>query len=1048
MSTTRDWENPHLVGRNRLAPRASFITVDGESGLARDARLSAHFQLLNGQWKFHYAPSPQAAPEDFPQPDFDVSAWQTLAVPGHWQLQGYGRPHYTNVNYPFPVDPPHVPSENPTGCYRREFSIPESWDGRRIILHFAGVDCMFYVYVNGQAVGMSKGSRLPAEFDITEALRSGVNVLAVKVLQWSETSYIEDQDMWWLSGIFRDVYLLALPDAAIYDYEVRTELDDRCQDARFRLRVTLRNFGPIAATRTIKARLVDAEGRSILKRALSAKVSVAGRAVETVEVTCAVARPRKWSAEDPYLYTLILSSADADGTAVEHLSARVGFRRCEKRGGVFLVNGVAVKLKGVNRHDFDPDHGRAVPLERLEQDVLLMKRHNINTVRTSHYPNDPRLLDLCDTHGLYVIDECDLETHGMTVVGRWDELSDSPEWTAAYVDRMTRMVHRDRNHPSIILWSLGNESGLGRNHKAMYDAAQALDPTRLIHYEGDAGLTFADVFSTMYSRPQFLQDLVDGKPVKTRHGEQTIEKYGDKPFILCEYAHAMGNGPGGLKEYWETIYSSDRLMGGCVWEWIDHGLRSRTADGHEFFAYGGDFGDQPNDGNFVCDGLLLPDRTPTPGLIEYKKIIEPVQVEAADLERGQVRFINRYDFASLDHLAVDWEVTADGAVLQAGRLATPRLAAHKSKVVTIPLTLPARPKPATEYFLTIRFTLAESTTWAPAGHELGASQFPLPVKSVSLPALTPASMPHLRCVERNGRLLLDGSDFQLCFDLNLGRIASWSHQGQPIMLAGPRLNFWRATTDNDRGFGDKMADAWRALRLDQLQHVNREVRWQAESPQVIALRVESRIAPPAKAMGFDCRYDYLICGSGDVLMDVHVVPTGEMPPALPRVGLEMTLPPSLDQVQWLGRGPGEAYEDSRQAGLIGLYRSTVDGLRFPYCFPQENGNRMDVRWVTLSAAQGPGLLAGGLPTLNFSVHRCTAMDLENARHPYELPRRDELTLNLDHRQRPLGSASCGPGPWDCYELKPQEFHFALRLRAMDHNAGSAADLAKMLPERS
>jgi beta-galactosidase/evolved beta-galactosidase subunit alpha len=1048
MSNLRDWENPRLVGRNRLAPRATFIAVESEDDLVRDARLSPQFQLLNGLWKFHYVPSPLAAPEEFAQRDFDVAAWPDITVPGHWQLQGYGRPHYTNVDYPFPLDPPHVPSENPTGCYRREFAIPSAWDGRRVILHFAGVDCLFYVYVNGQAVGMSKGSRLPAEFDITDLVQPGLNVLAVKVLQWSDASYLEDQDMWWLSGIFRDVYLLALPQTAIYDYKVQTELDDRYQDAKLRLGVTLRNFGGTAETLTLKARLLDADGKNVLNRPLAAKATVEGGAAVTVEVAGAVERPHKWSAEDPYLYTLIVSSKNTEGQAVEHFTAKVGFRRCEKRGPVFLVNGVAVKLKGVNRHDFDPDCGRAVPYARLEQDVLLMKRHNINTVRTSHYPNDPRFLDLCDRYGLYVIDECDLECHGMLrAAGRYNELSDSPEWADAYVDRMNRMIYRDRNHPSIILWSLGNESGFGRNHKAMHDLAHALDPTRLTHYEGDHRQEVADVFSRMYASMQYLDNVINHRPLGEGANEPPPEKFADKPFILCEYAHAMGNGPGGLKEYWEKIYSNDRLMGGCVWEWVEHGLRTLTPDGREFFAYGGDFGDLPNDGNFVCDGLLLPDRTPTPGLIEYKKVIEPLQIEAVDLARGQVKFINRYDFLSLDHLAVNWEVTADGQVIQAGLLPTPRLAAHKSKAVTVPFVWPERPQPATEYFLTIRASLAAPATWAPAGHEVAVSQFQLPVKSPSLPPRKLASMPPLRCVEQNGQLLLQGDDFRLNFDLILGRIGGWSHQGRPVMLAGPRLNFWRATTDNDRGFCDTMATKWRACGLDQLQHSVREVNWRAVSDQAVALSVQTRIAPPILALGFECRYDYLFYGSGDVVMSVHVVPVGEMPPSLPRVGLQMTLPPSLDQVQWFGRGPGEAYDDSKQAGRIGNFHNTVDGLWFPYSFPQENGNRLDVRWVALTAGQGVGLLATGLPTLNFSVHRCTAMDLEKARHPYELPRREELTLNLDYRQRPLGSASCGPSPLDCYELKPQEFKFALCLRAMDLNSGPPAALAKILPER-
>lgn len=1085
-----DWENPQRVGRNRLEGRAAFIGVTDEAAaVAMRQRLSPSFQLLNGRWKFHYAPAPAAIPDGFSEPGFDASAWGEITVPGHWQLQGHGRPHYTNVNYPFPCDPPHVPSENPTGCYRREFDLPEAWAGRQIVLHFAGVDCMFYVYVNGQEVGLSKGSRLPAEFDITEFLLPGRNVLAVKVLQWADSSYIEDQDMWWLSGIFRDVYLLALPKAAIWDYEVRTELDDSCQDARLRVRVTLRNFGEKAVTGMgVKVRLLDAQGGSVLKRTLKGKADIDGGSQAEVAFTAAIENPRKWSAEAPYLYTLVIRSLGADGNPIEHVAARVGFRRVEKRGNVFLVNGAAVKLKGVNRHDVDAEYGRAVPYEHMLQDVLLMKRHNINTVRTSHYPNDPRFLDLCDFYGLYVIDECDLECHGMVLVGRWNELSDSPEWTGAYTDRMRRMVMRDRNHACIVLWSLGNEAGIGRNQRAMAELARAIDPTRMIHYEGDCILDVADVFSTMYSPPSFLQDVAEGKTIKNRAGEWPAEKYGDKPFVLCEYAHAMGNGPGGLKEYWDLIYQHDRLMGGCVWEWIDHGLRTRTADGKEFYAYGGDFGDEPHDGNFVCDGLVFPDRTPSPGLIEYKKVIEPVVVEAVDLVKGQVRITNRYDFIGLGHLTMSWEVSADGKALQSGSSPAPKVAARKSKVVTIPFERGVGVSPAqTECFLTVRFTLAVATNWAPAGHEIAWAQFPLECggRDIALDQgrtaprnaeISPSSIqsgvsaaalqggPPLTAVETPERLTLRGREFELTFDRLLGRIGTWSFLGQPIVLAGPRLNFWRATTDNDRGFGDKMADKWRTARLHQLQHVIREVSMErlAESggsvadadehpqaggrleggTQAVVVRVKARIAPPVLALGFDCEYEYVVHGNGQVIVHVHGVPVGELPPALPRIGLQMSLPGSLDQVQWLGRGPGECYEDSKQAGRIDLYRRTVDELRTDYLFPQENGNRCDVRWAALSAMNGCGLLAVGAPTLNFSVHRYATMDIENARHPHELTRRDDLTLNLDYRQRPLGSASCGPGPWEFYELKPHEFRFTMRLQAFHLSAGDPVDLAK------
>jgi beta-galactosidase/beta-glucuronidase len=1041
----RDWEDPRQVGRSRLAPRATFIPFESEGAVGERGR-SSRSRILNGRWRFHYAPSPGAAPEGFAEPGFDDSAWDCITVPGHWQLQGYGHPHYTNVIYPFPVDPPRVPSEDPTGLYRREFSVPADWAGRRVILHFAGVDNAFTVWVNGQEVGMSKGSRLPAEFDITSAIDfSGPNLLAVRVLQWSDASYIEDQDMWWLSGIFRDVYLLALPEVAVFDYRVRAMLDDDYRDGRLELAVTLRNFSEADAPNcTVKARLLDAEGRPVLKRTLSGKADVPAGGEAVVELAADVLSPARWSAEEPYLYTLTLASFDPEGNALEHLAGKVGFRRVELRGNVFLVNGVAVKLKGVNRHDTDPDLGRAVTYEKMLKDVLLMKRHNINAVRTSHYPNDPRFLDLCDAYGLYVVDECDLECHGMGSRG-FGLLSDSEEWTDAYVDRMRRMVQRDKNHACIIMWSMGNESGGGRNFHAMASEAHRLDPTRPIHYESDYQYPDSDVLSMMYPGLNRIQEIVDGKPLPLWGGGVLApEKYADKPFFCCEYAHAMGNGPGGLKEYWDLFFEHDRLMGGCVWEWADHGLRKRTADGREYFAYGGDFGDEPNDGNFVCDGLVFPDRTPSPGLIEYKKVIQPVLIDAEELKAGKVRITNRYDFLSLDHLTVTWEVTAEGRLLQSGRMATPKVAARKSKVVAVPFELPAGPQ-AAEHFLMVRFTLGQATSWAPAGHVVAWAQFPLPVRRAPQAVRSITSMPPVECCEQGARLLVEGPDFEIAFDRLMGRIASWTSQGRPIMSAGPRLNFWRATTDNDRG-GDGAARKWREAHLHQLQHRVESVTCERLSDEAVAVQVAAQVAAPTRYTGFDCRYEYVIYGSGDVVCRVHGKPFGDFLPSLPRIGLEMTVPADLDNVCWFGRGPGESYPDSMQAGWVGAFSATVDELWTPYVFPQENGNRSDVRWVALTAVRGAGLLAAGMPTLSFSVHRCTAMDIENARHTVEVPHRDELTLNLDYRQRPLGTASCGPGPWQFYELRPEEFTFAIRLRCFDADGATPADLHKVVPE--
>ncbi|MDH7568428.1 MAG: glycoside hydrolase family 2 TIM barrel-domain containing protein, partial [Armatimonadota bacterium] len=571
-----DWENPRVFARRRLPARASFFPYpDQESALTYQRAASPWFSLLNGRWKFHYADTPAEAPEDFYAEEFDDSDWDDLPVPGMWEMMGYGRPHYTNVQYPFPVDPPRVPTENPTGSYRREFYIPGDWAGRRVVLRFEGVDSAYQVWVNGQEAGYSQGSRLPAEFDITPFVRPGHNTLAVRVWKWSDGSYLEDQDMWWLSGIFRDVYLLSLPQTGVADVCVRTPLSPDYRDALLELRVTVRNAAPVEKQVCVEVDLRDAEGGAVLETPAVVHAQVAAGEDTCLPVQAPVANPRKWSAEDPALYTALITLKDAQGQVLEVVPIRVGFRAVEMKNGNLLVNGVPVLFKGVNRHEHHPDLGRAVPLETMAEDVRLMKQHNINAVRTSHYPPDPRFLDLCDEYGLYVIDECDLETHGFGM-NKWvGNPTDDPEWEEACVERMVRMVERDKNHPCVVLWSLGNEAGFGRNHYAMAEAARRIDPTRFIHYEGDREQKVSDVISVMYPRLDAVIEM----------GEK-LEQGGEKPYICCEYAHAMGNGPGNLKEYWDVFYRYRGLQGGFVWEWIDHGIRRFTDDGREYFAYG------------------------------------------------------------------------------------------------------------------------------------------------------------------------------------------------------------------------------------------------------------------------------------------------------------------------------------------------------------------------------------------------------------------------------------------------------------------------------
>ncbi len=641
MTVLNDWENPELPHRNRLPARAyAFPFTDESSALNRDPFASSLVMSLNGNWKFHHAQSPAESPGGFEADAFDTRDWDDLSVPSSWQMHGYGRPHYTNVQFPWPIDPPFTPSENPTGSYRRSFVVPADWAGKQIVLRFDGVDSAFHVWVNGDDVGFSKGSRLPAEFDITPHLRTDrPNSVSVRVYQWSDASYMEDQDMWWLSGIFRDVMLVARSKTSVRDIRIVTELDADNRDAVLKIRLDFNE----PYTSQLAFKLIDPSGR-VLPTPSPSSVNASGSR-ELVEVELPVRNPLKWTAESPNLYTLLVTTRDATGSASEVISQRVGFRSVKIVGPDLLINGVRVMFKGVNRHEHHPDLGRAVPHETAIQDVLLMKRHNINAVRTSHYPPHPRFLDLCDEYGLYVIDECDLETHGFMA----DESNPTkaPQWESACVDRMDRTVRRDINHPSVVIWSLGNEADFGPNLMKMADHARAIDPTRPIHYEGDRALQAADVLSMMYPGVDVLAQIGEAKEKLTHWGfALEVSDYVDKPMICCEYAHAMGNGPGGLLEYWETFYKYPRLQGGFVWEWLDHGIRTTTPDGIEYFAYGGDFGDVPNDSNFITDGLLFPDRTPSPGLLELKKVIEPVKVTVVELtaERAKLSVLNRYDF--------------------------------------------------------------------------------------------------------------------------------------------------------------------------------------------------------------------------------------------------------------------------------------------------------------------------------------------------------------------------------------------------------------------
>ena len=1053
-ATQKDYENPSVLERNRSLARSYFVPHRSqESALTFLRGLSESFLSLNGIWKFAYVGAPDLVPAGFSDEEFDDSSLADISVPSSWQMQGYGHPHYTNVQYPFPINPPHVPTDNPTGCYRRTFTLGDVRN-QTVSLRFEGVDSAFHVFVNGIPVGYSQGSRLPSEFDVSHLVRTGQNQISVIVYQWSDGSYLEDQDQWWFSGIFRDVYLLVRPNVHVGDVRVDTLLDEDYRDANLRVQVRTVNRSAESARVTLFARLLDSTGESVPLDRDEAACEVSGEGESTLEIGGLVRGPRLWSAEDPNLYRLLVEIQDGAGQILEVIPFRIGFRSVELKDGLIQVNGKPILFKGVNRHDHHPVYGKAVPFEWMREDVLLMKRHNINAVRTSHYPNHPLFYDLCDEYGLYVIDETDLECHGFAIRGDWNQLSDDERWRPAYLDRLLRTIERDKNHPSVILWSLGNESGFGSNHVAMLEFAHRKDPTRLVHYEGETGRIVSrggdfeeaimDVHSTMYTS---VDELI-------RFGQM---EHLDKPHILCEFAHAMGNGPGGLKEYVDAFYTYRRLQGGFVWEWLDHGILARTENGEEYYAYGGDFGDKPHDSNFVIDGLVFPNHQPSPGLLEYKKAIEPVMVEASDSKSGRFRVYNRYDFLSLSHLRMLWHVEIDGETAVGGETSLPEIPAGGSAEVTVPVPASLDVPPGAECWLQISFQLRNDSRWGDAGHEVAWAQFEL--AELALPSvkhLVPAQ--DVLTAEEVGRHLeIHGSNFSLTFDQVFGRLVSWRHEGRELLHGqqGPEMCFWRAPTDNDNPPShhghDAQANVWKNYGLNQMHQRVQDVTWSfsdgegTDAPAgSMVITVKARIAPPVLRWGFDCEYRYVVEPSGQVTVRVAGLPSGDYPETLPRVGVLLCLAAGLDDVTWFGRGFGESYPDSSLAARVGRYHATVDELHTPYVLPQENGNRSDARWVRFADEWGVGVLVLGQRTVNFSAHHYALRDLDEALHTPDLPHTPEIFLHLDMAQAGLGTASCGPGVLPAYKLKTAPFEFSFSLVPYTATKGDVAQIARWL----
>jgi beta-galactosidase len=1047
-----DWDNPAVVHRNTEPPRASFTAYPTEA----DARtgspvapfyISEHptaapwYRSLNGRWKFHFSTKPADRPVDFYKTGFDDRAWATIPVPANWEREGYGVAIYTNIKYPFHPNsrptPPELPADNnPVGSYRREFTVPADWTSREIYLRFGAVTSAFYVWVNGRMVGFSKDSKTPAEFDVTRYVHPGVNTLAAEVYRWSDGSYLEDQDFWRLSGITRDVYLYARPRAHIRDFFARAGLSSDYRDGRLALDVALENRGARAGVHTILMKLWS--GDSLVAQTQQ-HVTLADSATAHFDAT--VPRVRAWSGEVPNLYTLTLTLAGADGKTIEAVSNRIGFRTTEVKNGRYLFNGRPIYLKGVDMHEHNPVTAHVQDEATMRRDLELMKQFNINAIRFSHYPEPERLYELADEYGMYIIDEANIESHGMGY-NRDVTLGDKPEWLASHLDRTQRMVERDKNHPSIIIWSLGNEGGDGHNFLATYRWIHQRDSTRPVQYEREGEQTNAperhsDLKVPMYSR---VRDLVT-----------YATSDADRPLIMCEYAHAMGNSTGNLQEYWDTIKKYPKLQGGFIWDWVDQGLLETAWDGSKYWSYGGDYGPPgtPSDANFNDNGLVNPDRTPHPALWEVKKVYQYVNVEAVDLHAGTVRVKNEYEFTDLSDFSLRWQITADGVPVDSGVVAQLHGAPGTTQTVSLGYALPAA-RPGLEYFLNLSAVRRSALGLLPAGHVVATEQFALPVTT---PAPAIAQGDALTLTRGDSSATVTGGALSARFDLRRGTLASLRYRGTELIRQGPQPNLWRPSTDND--WGNNLPRRARVWRYAGQNRTVMSSRVEQTSPTTVRVTLDQELHDEAGLAVATFSTTYTVLGTGDILVDNRFTKSASTLPELPRVGMSFILPGTFSQMTWLGRGPFENYWDRKTAAFVGLYSGPVSAQYFPYVRPQENGNKTDVRWLALTDSTGVGLLAVGAPLLEVEAHNNLSDDFESPeagymprelsrnRHISDVKPRDLVWLDLDlHQMGVGGDDSWGAQTHDAYRLLAPEYRYSFRLRPFDGRRESPADLAR------
>ena len=1005
-----DWENERIYAINKEEGRATFIPFANSEEMKADPAYtrpwertrSSRYLLLNGNWKFNWVKQPSERPVDFYKTSYDVSGWKEIPVPSNWEMHGYGTPIYTNITYPIRNNPPFIQGQrgytvekepNAVGSYRREFALPADWKDKEVFIHFDGIYSAAYVWINGKKVGYSQGSSNDAESRITPYVKAGNNTVAVEVYRWCDGSFLEDQDMFRLSGIHRDVYLVASPKVRLRDIHLTSQISDRLDKAELKVKTDVHNYGKKVQEAAVRVSLLNPEGKPVSSFTIPAG-KITGGQENVCEGTTTIRDPRLWSAETPSLYTVQLELLDAAGNVLEATSQQYGFRKIEIRNNKVYINNALILFKGANRHDIHPQFGKAVPVESMIEDILLFKRFNLNTIRTSHYPNDPKMYALYDYYGLYVMDEADIECHGNM------SLSNRESWEGAYVDRMVRMVERDKNHPSVIFWSMGNESGGGRNFEATYRAAKAIDG-RYIHYEGMNDV--ADMDSRMYPS---IESMIE-QDEQPRH----------KPYFLCEYAHAMGNAIGNLEEYWDYIeYHSKRMIGGCIWDWVDQGINMPGQPADHYY-FGGSFGDRPNDNDFCCNGIVTADRQVTPKLWEVKKVYQYITLEPNAENSIGVR--NRYAFLNLHDFNLRYVILKDGVPVAEEEFSLPDGKPGEHRAVQIPYSRYLTPEG--EYYLNLEVKLKEDCVWAKAGHIVATEQLLLqksPNTGLQPVAVSASSKESLfKVVEEEKRYLFFRSPgVEITFDKKEGKLTGVRYHGDNMLhlREGWSLNTFRFINNDVRKWQDTQTEV-----------ISFDWKWSGDNQSAI---VTIQLQETVGNVKVPYTLTYRLYGNGEIDVDASFTTNDDF--NLPRLSLQAFFNPSLEQLEWYGRGPIENYRDRKNAAYFGKYQSAVNDMKESYARSQTMGGRCDTRWLTLTNKAGKGIKITAADTFDFSALHYTDKDLFEIKYGHALPDiyRAEVVLNLDCIQRGLGNASCGPGPRPAYEIqKNTVYKYAFRM---------------------